>query len=426
MAGVTTRAFVGRLAGSPIFDPNGDQLGRIRDVVVMVRSDGSLPRVHGLVVEVPPHRRIFIPMTRVSGIDAGTALVTGLVNMRRFAPRPAESLVVAELLDRRVTLISTGERVTVIDVAIEQTRKFDWVIRQLFIRKASTGFRRKGQTLTVDFDQVTGLAREEPGQPTDTLLEQIDDMRAADIASMLVDLPFKRQLELTQGLDDDRLADILEELPDSAQVAILAMLDDERAADILEEMDPGDAADLLGGLTPKRAEELLGLVEPDDAEDLRRLLTYDEKSAGGLMTTEPIILGPDATVADALARIRNPELPPSLAAHVCVTRPPFETPTGQFLGVVHFQRMLRETPGTLLGSILDDDIESVDPAVTLDVTVRYFARYNLVGLPVVDENDHLLGVVTVDDVVDHMLPENWREDTTDLAAPTRNAEVNDA
>lgn len=409
MARLTTRAFVGRLAGTPIFDPNGDQLGRIRDVVVMLRSDSSAPRVHGLVVEVPPHRRIFLPMTRVTGLDAGNVVASGLVNMRRFAPRPAESLIVAELLDRKVTLKSTGEQVSVIDVGIEQARQLDWVITKLFVRKPGTGFRRRGETQMVAWDEVSGLSQEMPDQPANSLLEKLDDMRPADIASVLTDLPYKRQLEVTQGMDDDLLADVLEELPDSSQVAILAMLDDDRAADILEEMDPGDAADLLGELTPERAEELLGLVEPDDAEDLRRLLTYDEKSAGGIMTTEPVILSHDATVAEALARIRNEELPTSLAAQVYVTRSPLETPTGHFLGVVHFQRLLREQPGTLVSSLVDTDLESVDPEAPLDEVVRHFARYNLVGLPVVDNNDHLLGVVTVDDVVDNMLPEDWRE-----------------
>lgn len=409
MARLTTRAFVGRLAGTPIFDPNGDQLGRIRDVVVMLRSDSSAPRVHGLVVEVPPHRRIFLPMTRITGLEAGNVVATGLVNMRRFAPRPAESLIVAELLDRKVTITATGEQVSLLDVGIEQTRQLDWVVTKLFVRKGGSGFRRKGETRMVDWDEIFGLADQMPDQPADSLLEKLDDMRAADIASLLVDLPYKRQLEVTQGMDDDLLADVLEELPDSAQVAILAMLDDDRAADVLEEMDPGDAADILAELTPQRAEELLELVEPDEAEDLRRLLAYDDKSAGGLMTTEPVILAPDATVAEALARIRSEELPTSLAAQVYVTRSPLETPTGKFLGVVHFQRLLRELPGTLVSSLVDTDLESVDPSASLDEVVRYFARYNLVGLPVVDNNDHLVGVVTVDDVVDKMLPEDWRE-----------------
>ncbi|NQU38295.1 MAG: CBS domain-containing protein [Actinobacteria bacterium] len=423
MAGRTTRAFVGRLAGTPIFDPNGDQLGRVRDVVVMLRSDGTAPRVHGLVIEVPPHRRVFLPMTRISGLDIGNVVATGLVNMRRFAPRPAESLVVAELLDRKVTVHQTGEIATVLDVGIDQTRQQDWTISKLFIRKGASGFRRRGETLTLNWDQVTGFSANRPDQPADSLLESIDDMRAADIATLLADLPFKRQLEVTQGMEDELLADVLEELPDSAQVAILAMLDDDRAADILEEMDPGDAADLLSELTPERAEELLGLVEPDDAEDLRRLLTYHERSAGGLMTTEPTILAPDDTVAEALARIRNPELPTSLAAQVFVSRQPLETPTGRFLGVVHFQRLLRELPGSLVGSLLDTDIKTVNPENGLDEVVRYFARYNLVALPVIDENDHLLGVVTVDDVVDHMLPEDWRENPATLNAATNASSI---
>lgn len=349
-------------------------------------------------------------MTRVSGLDVGTVIATGLVNMRRFAPRPAETLAVAELLDRRVTIKTSGEQATVLDIGIEQSRQYDWTISRLFVRKGTAGFGRKGQTVTVGWDEVVGLSDHTPDQPADTLLESMDDMRPADIASFIVELPFKRQLEITQNMDDDLLADVLEELPDSAQVAILAMLDDERAADVLEEMDPGDAADLLSELTPKRAEELLDLVQPEDAEDLRRLLSYDDRSAGGIMTTEPIILPPDGTVAEALARMRNPDLPPSLAAQVYVTRQPLETPTGKFLGVVHFQQLLREPPGTLVGSVIDQDREAVSPETPLDEVVRHFARYNLVGLPVVDENDHLLGAVTVDDVVDNMLPHNWRED----------------
>lgn len=349
-------------------------------------------------------------MTRVTGLDVGTVVATGLVNMRRFAPRQSETLAVAELMDRRVTLKSNGEQATVLDIGIEQSRQYDWIISKLFIRKGTAGFGRKGQTQMIDWNEVTGLAYAHPDQPADTLLQSIDDMRPADIASMVIELPYKRQLEITQGMEDDLLADVLEELPESSQVAILAMLDNERAADVLEEMDPGDAADLLSELTPQRAEELLDLVEPDDAEDLRRLLTYDGQSAGGIMTTEPIILAPDATVAEALARMRNPDLPPSLAAQVYVTRQPLETPTGTFLGIAHFQQLLREPPGELVGSIIEQDRESVSPETPLDEVVRHFARYNLVGLPVVDENDHLVGAVTVDDVVDKMLPENWRED----------------
>ena len=140
------------------------------------------------------------------------------------------------------------------------------------------------------------------------------------------------------------------------------------------------------------------------------MLTYDEDTAGGLMTTEPVILGPEATIAEALAVVRRVELSPALAATVYVCRSPLETPTGKFLGVVHIQRLLREPPHASIGSILDTDLEPLSPLAPLGRVTRMLATYNLVGVPVVDDDGRLVGAVTVDDVLDHILPEDWREE----------------
>ena len=127
-------------------------------------------------------------------------------------------------------------------------------------------------------------------------------------------------------------------------------------------------------------------MEPDEADDVRRLLTYDEDTAGGMMTTEPVILPPDATVAEALARVRNPDLTPALAAQVYVCRPPSRRPTGRYLGVAHFQRLLREPPSTLVSAVLDSRPRAARPGRRRCAQVtRYLATYNLVALPVVDE-----------------------------------------
>ena len=185
-------------------------------------------------------------------------------------------------------------------------------------------------------------------------------------------------------------------------------------------MAPDDAADLLGELPPDQVHRLLGLMEPDEAEDVRRLLSYDEYTAGGMMTTEPVILPIDATVADALARVRNPDLSPALASQVYVCRSPLETPTGRFVGVCHFQRLLREPPSSLVSGCCDTDLEPLLPGATLPEVATYFATYNLVAAPVVDPDDHLLGAVTIDDVLDHMLPDDWRdtdEDDVPAGAP---------
>jgi Mg/Co/Ni transporter MgtE len=265
----------------------------------------------------------------------------------------------------------------------------------------------------VEWRDVEGLTRVEPAQGATHLIAALNEMRAADAATVIHDLPPERRMAVIAAMNDERLADVLEELPEEDQVEILEHLDSERAADILEEMSPDDAADLIAELPPDTAEALLALMEPDEAEDVRRLLTYEEHTAGGLMTTDPVILPPGATVAEALAHIRMSELAPSLAAMVYVCRPPLETPTGRFLGVAHFQRLLREPPSSLVSGVADNDIEPLRADAPLEEVTRLLAYYNLLASPVVDESGRLLGVVTVDDVIDHLLPEDWRHRPVD-------------
>src|SRR3954447_26261751 len=407
--GTTTRVSLARLAGITVLDPNADQVGRVRDVVIMLRTGAQPPRVLGLVVEVQPRRRVFVPIGQVTSIDADAVIVRGRINLRRFERRAGETLVITELLDRRVTFVDDGIPVTVVDVAMEQSRTRDWFINRVAVRAPSGSFRRRGQLQTVDWDAVTGFTHAEEEQGAANLLAAFDQLRAADLAHVMHELSEKRRAEVAAALDDERLADVLDELPEDDQVEILAKLEVERAADVLEAMAPDDAADLLHELPAEEQERLLALMEPEEADPVRRLLTYSENTAGGMMTTEPVILSPDATVAEALARVRDPELTPALAAQVYICRPPTETPTGRYLGIAHIQRMLREPPSTLVSGVVDNDIDPLGPDVTLHEVTSYLATYNLVAVPIVDDADHLLGAVTVDDVLDHLLPENWRE-----------------
>ncbi|MGD9960423.1 magnesium transporter MgtE N-terminal domain-containing protein [Nocardioides sp.] len=408
-----SRVFAARLVGLPVFDPQGDQVGKVRDLVVAVRSDAHQPRVLGLVAEVFGRRRIFVPMTRVTHIDSGQVYTTGLLNMRRFEQRPTETLVIGQMLDREVTIntggAESGLRGVVYDVAMEQARNRDWVLSRVAVQEPSKGFRRKGQTHVVDWRDVEGLSRRDEAQGATHLIAALNEMRPADAANMIHELPRERRAAVVAALDDERLADVLEELPEEDQVEILEHLDSERAADVLEEMSADDAADLIADLPPETAAALLALMDPDEAADVRRLMSYTEHTAGAMMTPEPVILGPDATIADALAHVRNPELTPSLAALVYVCRPPLETPTGKLLGVAHIQRLLREPPSTLVAGVLDDSMDPLRPESSIDQVAAHLATYNLVAAPVVDDDGRLIGAVTVDDLLDHMLPENWRD-----------------
>ncbi|MFC8530237.1 magnesium transporter MgtE N-terminal domain-containing protein [Nocardia sp. NPDC057227] len=417
-----TRVYVARLAGLAVLGPDGESIGRVRDVVVAVRYDRQQPRVHGLVVELPTRRRIFVPMLRVTAIEPGfVTLNTGTVSLRRFTQRAGELLAIAQIVDSSVRVHDADlpdledVDLLVVDLGIELTRTKDFRVTRVAVR----GHRRLGRRRTVhvvDWVRVTGLTPYEigrPGQDVTQLLEQFEGLRAADVAQLLRELPEKRRVEVAEALDDERLADVVQELSDDDQVRLLGKLEVGRAADVLEAMDPDDAADLLGELPTGERESLLALMDPQESEPVRRLLQHSPDTAGGLMTPKPVILTPATTVAEALARVRNPDLTPALASMVFVVRPPTSTPTGRYLGCVHLQALLREPPAHLIGGMLDSDLSPLLPDMSLSTVTRYFATYNLVCGAVVDAGNHLLGAVSVDDVLDHLLPEDWR-DTEEL------------
>ncbi len=405
----TQRVFVARLSGCAVFDPAGDRLGKVRDVVVIYRKNDP-PRVVGLVVEIPGRRHVFVSIGRVTSIATGQVITTGLINVRRFQQRGGEVRVMAELLGRKVYLNDGSGEAVIEDVAIERDRLGGWDVGQLFLRRPRTSASpfAKGATTFASWSEVREQQNPGEAQSAEQLVATYSDLKPADLANTLLDLPEERLIEVAEELPDDRLADALEEMPEDEQVHILEALGDERAADILDAMEPDDAADLLGQLSEERSEELLDLMEPEEAEDVRALLKYGPDTAGGLMTSEPIVLSADATVAEALALIRRHELHPALAAAVFITLPPYETPTGRFLGTVHFQRMLRYPPHERVGAIIDDTLEPVPASASAAEVARLLASYNLVSVPVIDQARRLVGAVSIDDVLDHLLPDDWR------------------
>ena len=409
------RVFVARLAGCGVFDPAGDRVGKVIDVLLSYRKSGA-PKVTGLLVEITGRRRVFVPIARVTSIANGQVISTGLIDLRRFTQRGQETRVIAEMLGRKVTLLDASGTANIEDVAIEQAKNKDWMVSELFLRRPKTSASpfARGATLFANWEQVNE-SKDAEGQSAQQLIATYSELRPADLANALLDLSDERMLEVAEELDDERLADVLEELPEEEQLEIIQDLDDERAAEVLDLMEPDDAAYLMANLPEARSEAIFELMDEEEADDIRMLMQYDEFTAGGLMTTEPIICAADMTVAEAMAQIRRKEISPVLAAQVFVTLPPYEVATGRYLGVVHFQKMLRRPPHERLGSLLDTELEPLKPHTHISVIHRTLATYNLVALPVVDDQHHLIGVVTVDDVLDHLLPDDWRtEDESEV------------
>jgi CBS domain-containing protein len=391
--------YVSRVTRLPLVGADGADVGHVVDVVLDL--GGRPPRVNGFVVAVG-RRRVFVGAGRVGEIETdGVRLRRGSINLRQFELRAGERLVQGELLGRRVR----GDKV--VDVGITPAPEpFAWEVATIALASSRglTGRRRTPEV--IDWSEAGELFADD--NSIDRQAAALESLHPAEMATALRHLPLSRRRVLAAALEDERLADVLEELSEEDQVRLVEGLDQERLARVLDEMEADDAADLLAEFSAARQAELLGAMDPEEAEPVRRLLVYQPDTAGGLMTPEPVILAPHATVAEALARIRDPDLPVPLAAQVFVCSPPLETPTGRFQGVVGVQRLLREAPGKPLARCLDEEWEPIAADASEREVAERLAAYDVVALPVTDPTKRLVGAVTIDDVLDHMLPADWR------------------
>jgi CBS domain-containing protein len=392
--------YVSRLARLPLVGADGAEVGRMVDVVLGSGSAAGPPRVNGFVVGVQ-RRRVFISAGRISEIENhGVRLRRGAVNLRQFELREGEQLVVGELLRRRLR-----DR-RIVDAAIRPAPEpYAWELATVALMGSGLPGRRRAPEI-LDWSEASEVLRDERVGARQAAA--IGHLHPVEMAQAIRKLPLSRRRVLAEALEDERLADLLEELSEDEQVRIVEGLDLARAARVLDEMDADDAADLLAEFPAFRQSELLGAMDPEEAAPVRRVMAYRPDTAGGLMTPEPIVLPPNATVAETLARIRDPDLAPPLAAQVFVCQPPTETPTGRYLGVAHFQRLLREPPSKTLSRCIDEEPEPVLAETEDRVVAERLAAYDMVALPVVDEAGRLLGAVTIDDVLDRVLPSDWR------------------
>jgi CBS domain-containing protein len=393
--------YVSRLTRLPLLSSDGADVGRVVDVVIDL--GGRPPRINGLVVAVQ-RRRVFVGAGRVGEIESdGVRLRRASVNLRQFELRPGERLL-GELIGRRVR----GHRV--VDIGITPSPEpFAWEVATVaFGSRRMPGLRRPPEV--IDWSEAGELFAYD--RPVDRQAAALGSLHPAEMATAIRRLPLSRRRVLAEALEDERLADLLEELSEDEQVRIVEGLDPARLARVLDEMDADDAADLLAEFSVTQQAELLGAMGPDEAESVRRLLSYEADTAGGLMTPEPVILAPQATVAEALARVRDPDLPVPLAAQVFVSQPPLETPTGRYQGMVGIQRLLREAPSKPLSRCLDEEAEPVEASLSDREVAARLAAYDVVALAVTNEAGRLIGAVTIDDVLDRVLPRDWRATLT--------------
>lgn len=400
MAGDLIYAF--RVMRLPLLDAGGATIGRLEDVVIVSGRTTSAPRVLGFVAN-SQRRRIFVNANRVATLDnSGARLRSWDVDFHPFKAKEGERLLKTNVIDQRV-----GDEV-VSDVALrarEDGRTPGWEVAKVRLARRST-LRRRPTYRLVDWNAVPALF----AATTEAAAEaaRLRDMHPSDVAGVVRALPLAQRRQLAQAMDDERLADLLEELPEAEQLRLIEGLDMDRLLNVLDEMEYDDLADLLAEMPGEQRTRILDEMDEEEAAVMRQLLSYQSGTAGALMTPDVIILGPNSTVAEALANVRNPEWLVSIAAQVFVTNPPFRAPTGRYLGVVHIQRLLREPPSMELGRCLEQE-PTITPEANDREVAEMLASYNMMAMGVCDSAGRLLGAITVDDVLDRTLPADWRQ-----------------
>ncbi len=398
MAGDLIYAF--RVMRLPLLAPDGVAIGKLNDIVLLPSRGAEPPEVIGFSAAVQ-RRRVFVNANRLAELNSdGARLRSWDLDVNPFKPKAGEIMVGKDIIDTRV-----GDE-TVSDIALRQTegRTTKWIVEKVRLARRRPLVRRPSFRI-VDWDEVPSLFM---GNEMATEAARLRDMHPSDVAGAVRLLPLAQRRQLAEAMEDDRLADLLEELPEEEQLRIIEGLDVDRLLSVLEEMELDDLADLLAEMPGEQRTQLLSAMDVEDADVLRRLLSYAEGTAGSLMTPDVIIFGPLATVAEALAEVRDPEWLVSIAAQVFVTNAPFVAPTGTYLGVVHFQRLLREPPSMTLGRCVEEEPTVLPDMPEREVAER-LASYNLLAVAVCDEQRRLLGAITVADVLDRTLPADWRQ-----------------
>jgi len=400
--------FLTSLVDRPVQGKTGEPIGKLEDVIV--RIGDPYPPIIGLVVK-DGRRRFFVPATHLQSLNGAAELASSIVDLAPFSRRDGEVLLRRDVLDHQLIDITGRRIVRVNDV---QLTRVDETYRVVGVDvSAQALLRRLGPRVlanrivgrqVIDWNDVQYLASTAPVQLR-VSYDRLADLHPVDLARIVDALSYRESAEIVAALDEETAAETLEEVSDERAADLFEGMDQERAADILEEMTPAAAADVLEDLSDDVAEQLLARMEPEEAADVQALMAYDEDSAGRIMNTDFVRVPATATVGDALATIQSlEEVPdPLLAVYIVSAADP-----DVLRGIVRLRSLILAKPETPLLDLMDDDVPTVRPEDRAEDAARILAEYNLLAVPVLDADQHLLGIVTVDDALAVLLPEIWQ------------------
>jgi hypothetical protein len=400
------------VTGSPLRDADGERLGKVRDVIVRLGGAGY-PPITGFLVTVAG-RTSYLGVERVSDIGAdGVVLRKAKLDLRRFDRRPEEVLLGRDVLDRQLINVQGARLVRANEIELALIAG-SW--RVVGVDTGPRGGLRRllpkplgARIATGEFLDWAGVEPFVGHVPTVRLRvphPKLAKLHPAQIADLVEAASRREGEEIIQavGEDDRELeADVYEELDDQHQREFLENRPDEQVAEILARMAPDDAADILGELDEDRREPLLALLPVGHRVKVRALLGYDPAEAGGLMSPDFILLRDTTAAGDALEAIRRSPIAPELLTAVFVS-----APDGTLQGSIPVTALLRAEPGQRLEGLVKHESPCLRTDASFEELARLMADYNLTAIPVIDEHERMVGVITVDDVLEAMLPRGWR------------------
>jgi CBS domain-containing protein len=404
--------YLSQVLGRPIRDLEGERVATIKDVIVRLGADDH-PPVTGLVARYR-RRDFFLSRWRVSELNQqGVRLNSDILDLRPFVRREGEVLLARDVLDKQLIDVDGKRVVRVNDVQIIETSN-DWRVtgadvslQGLWRRLAPHGFVGTARTVEVlDWADVGYLATDAATVQLKSSSDKLSRLHPVEIARLAEALSYHHGSEVVESLDDETAAETLEEMPPEHQVRILGDMDEERAADILEWMSPDEAADVLGDLPEEKAEELLGLMEGEEQADVAELLPYEDDTAGGLMTTEFVTLPRALTVGEALARLRDMAETPNMIYYLYVVE---AEESWRLRGVIALRSLILADPKMPLEDVMRTEFQRATVDEPANQVAQRIAEYNLLALPVVDDSEEILGIITVDDAIEILLPKDWRQ-----------------
>ncbi len=403
--------YLSQVLGRPILDLEGERVATLKDVIVRL-GEGDHPPAAGFLARYQ-RRDFFLPRWRISDFgEHGVRLNSDILDLRPFMRRDGEVLLARDVLDKQLIDVDGKRVVRVNDVQIIEAAN-DWHVTGADVsllglwRRLAPAFLRSTRPVEViDWADVGYLATDAATVQLKSHRGKLARLHPVEIARLAEAFSYQQGAEIVESLDDDTAAETLEEMAAERQAQILGDMDEERAADILERMSPDEAADVLGDLPEEKAEDLLNLMQDDEQSEVAELLPYEDDTAGGLMTTEFVTLPRDLTVGDALARLREMAETPNMIYYLYVVA---AEDSWKLIGVIALRNLILADPSAPLEDVMRSDLQVAHPDDNAADVAQKVAEYNLLALPVVDESGDILGIVTVDDAIEILLPKGWRQ-----------------